>query len=144
MNIKKLIAIGITLVFLMVGLSGCTEITDRTSNKDYKSTELPDWDSYKTYTVKYKVDGCCDANEGSLAFITYSDGRGGTSQRYAYSYPWEKTLLSSIHAGEFLYVSAQNQNDWGWIDVYIYVDGKEVKHTYSSGAYCIASASCIL
>ena len=93
------------------------------------------WDySSPTYQVKYKVGGTT-----SQASLTYENAQGGTEQMDV-RVPWEKTI-GTVERGDFLYLSAQNQNDSGSITCEIWVDGNRWKHSISSGAYVIASCN---
>jgi hypothetical protein len=81
--------------------------------------------------VEYVVIcGSCD--------ITYSNSGGDTEQRtitsrWTYDFKGEKD--------QFLYVSAQNNNSSGTVDVVINVDGTRFKNASSSGSFVIATAS---
>lgn len=81
--------------------------------------------------VTYQVSG--SATEASL---TYQNGDGGTSQEKV-TLPWSIT----VKAPNFLYISAQNEGDYGDITCTISVDGKVIKTSTSSGSYTIASCS---
>jgi hypothetical protein len=85
------------------------------------------------YTIMYKVDGIGDAS------VTLENAQGGTEQ-YDIHLPWTKTLYN-MHSGDFVYISAQSDSEYGMLDVYIYLNGIEVKHSECDGAYCIATAS---
>lgn len=89
---------------------------------------------YSPRTVTYHVVG-----EGTdSASLTYENSEGG-SQQETVRLPWQKTF--SVQEGDFLYISAQNQDDRGTIAVQIRVDGRDFKTSQSSGAYTIATAS---
>lgn len=83
--------------------------------------------------VTYEVTG--SASEASL---TYENGDGGTSQEKV-ALPWSLTVKAP--ASNFLYISAQNEGDYGDIACTITVDGKVIKTSSSSGGYTIASCS---
>ncbi|MCP4542702.1 MAG: hypothetical protein GY832_36735 [Chloroflexi bacterium] len=55
------------------------------------------------------------------------------------SVPWEYTFTAS--RGDFLYISAQNENDRGTIACEIVVNNVKVETAESSGAYVIAGCS---
>jgi len=73
----------------------------------------------------------------------YSTYDGGTSQRSTVYLPWDITY-HSMHSGDFVYISAQNNGEHGSVKAEIYVDGELFKTSYSFGAYVIASSSGIL
>jgi hypothetical protein len=85
------------------------------------------------HSVTYYVEGST-----SSASLTYNNEQGGTQQEKV-SVPWQKTF--SMRGGNFIYISAQNQESYGDITVRIVVDGKEFKRSNASGGYTIASAS---
>lgn len=89
------------------------------------------------YAVEYEVTG----NAPSVD-ITIENEQGGTSQYADVPIPWDYEFART--AGEFVYVSAQNQTDHGSVTVTIYVDGSNWKTSTSNGAYVIATASGIL
>jgi hypothetical protein len=81
--------------------------------------------------VVYKVNcASCD--------LTYENASGGTEQR-SMSGSW--TTEFPAEPGQFLYISAQNNNASGNVLVYILCDGSTFKQSSSSGAYVIATAS---
>jgi hypothetical protein len=47
----------------------------------------------------------------------------------------------AVERGAFLYLSAQNQNDYGAVTCEIWVDGIKWRESTSSGAYKIVSCS---
>ena len=112
------------LIFLLVGLafSGCAE-----------SHNEP-----KTWDVKYAVEGT------GLSFnVTISNKDEGTSQFSNVNRSWTH-LFTTQDSDHFLYISAQNNSDYGNVTVKIYVDGVKKKESTSEGAYVIASASMIV
>ena len=86
-----------------------------------------------TSLVTYEVTGTA-----SSASMTY-ETPGGTSQQSDMSLPWSHTF--SAEEGQFLYISAQNQDRAGTVTAAIKVDGVIAKSSTSSGAYVIASTS---
>ena len=75
--------------------------------------------------------------------VTYDGGNvtmktpTGTSQQFVSS---ETTYrYNDFSAGDFLYVSVQNDGDRGSVECSIYVDGVRVSNNYSSSAYGIAT-----
>jgi hypothetical protein len=85
-------------------------------------------------SVEYKVTGNVSAVD-----ITIENSSGGTSQYSDQSLPWSYSFEST--SGSFVYVSAQNQDSSGSIEVSIYVDDDRWKDSSSSGGYCIATCS---
>jgi len=116
--VKKILLVSIILLVGAI-LVACDD------DRDYGS---------QTYRVKYRVGGTT-----SKASVTYENAQGGTEQMDV-SVPWQKTI-GTVERGDFLYLSAQNQNDSGSITCEIWVDGKMWKHSISSGAYVIASCN---
>lgn len=88
------------------------------------------------YYVEYKVDGRIKG-----ASVTYKNEEGGTEQHEVIS-PWTKGFFADD--GKYVYISAQNNGDYGTINVSIYVNGVEVRKSSSSSEYGIASAKGIL
>lgn len=70
---------------------------------------------------------------------TYENDQGGTEQITDGVGSWKKKL--KVPRGSYLYLSAQNSEEFGGILVYITVNGEEVKRSEGSGGYSIASAS---
>jgi len=85
-------------------------------------------------SVIYEITGSADTVD-----VTLNNATGGTSQysdvdvphKYAYSY----------FSDDFLYISAQNQGEYGSVTVKIYLNGALYKSSTSSGSYVIATAS---
>lgn len=86
------------------------------------------------HSVSYSVKG--SATEA--ASLTYSNAQGGTQQEKV-RLPWETSFEAK--PGAPLYISAQNEMQYGSVIVQISIDGKEFKTSQASGAYTIASAS---
>jgi hypothetical protein len=84
-------------------------------------------------TVTYSVSGTT-----SSASLTYSNSQGGTVQQTV-SLPW--SVKYDMKARDFLYISAQNQNDTGSVTTEIRINGYIYRTTTSNGAYVIATAS---
>jgi len=84
--------------------------------------------------VEYKITGTA-----SSVFVTLSNATGGTEQfsnvRVPHTYSFE------TFRDRFLYVSAQNLGTSGSVTVTIYLHGRAVATSTSSGAYVVASAS---
>ena len=120
----------------------------------------------KTISVQYVVTGYRDIEEGHSEFsVTYSNDQGGTEQinglvlrksindafrdlKEPMDFADDEAFRGEIIASydhfpkdEFLYISAQNQNDSGEVYVNIIVDGEVWKHGFCRGEYCITDAS---
>lgn len=98
-----------------------------TSSADYTP-------SSSSHEVTYEVTGTARS-----ASVTYQNGSGGTSQEADMAVPWRRSF--NMSGGDFLYISAQNQGEYGSVVTTIYVDGALFKTSTSSGAYVIADAS---
>jgi|SRR6266511_4409220 len=88
----------------------------------------------KTHHVLYVVSGMA-----SSALVTFQNENGDTSQQSDVGVPWTYSL--DAEEGDFLYISAQNEGDVGYITCEILVDGQQVESNTSSGAYTICTAS---
>jgi hypothetical protein len=73
--------------------------------------------------------------------ITIANEGDGVSQFGPVNLPWSYKFANAVPAGQFLYVSAQNDLDHGCIKVQIFRRGALYKESESCGAYVIASAS---
>jgi hypothetical protein len=91
--------------------------------------------SYRTgHQVQYNVDG----SHVNSASLTYRNATGGTNQMTV-KLPW--TLTFAGQPGQFVYLSAQNTDDWGSIECTILLDGVPVRRADSNSPYGIASVS---
>jgi len=84
--------------------------------------------------VEYKITGTA-----SQVDVTLNNASGGTEQYDNVSVP--HTYTYETFDDWFLYISAQNQGEYGSVTVTIYLNGEVVKTSTSSGAYVIATAS---
>lgn len=89
--------------------------------------------SNQQYQVTYSVAG----GGNKRASVTYTNAQGGTQQEEI-RLPWSKSF--TVRSGEFLYISAQNADDYGLVYVSISVNGRVVKDSQSNGGYVIATA----
>jgi len=98
-------------------------------------TNIPSSTPISYPTVRYEVGG-----SARWVDVTLNNSTGGTEQYGNVSTPshWAYSSFSD----SFLYISAQNQGEYGTVRVSIFVDDVEVKRATSSGAYVIATASC--
>jgi hypothetical protein len=123
--------ITILLIILMVIcfglLTGCIS--------DYDSDIL--YNEHKSYLVRYEVTGTADS-----VSVTYENNDGGVSQESNVEVPWScPTVFCPSKSGDFVYISAQNNGEYGSVKTTIYVDGEVFKTSTSYGAYVIASSS---
>lgn len=86
------------------------------------------------YLVQYKISGTASAVD-----VTLNNSNGGTSQYSNVSLPVTYDFKS--FSDDFVYISAQNQDDSGSVIVEIYYKGERIERSSSSGAYVIATAS---
>ena len=87
-----------------------------------------------TPEVEYKITGTA-----SRVSVTLNNATGGTEQYDNVSVP--HTYRFDIFSDWFLYISAQNQGEYGSVTVTIYLNGEVVNTATSVGAYVIATAS---
>ena len=85
--------------------------------------------------VTYQVSGKSGCTSAS---ITYENKSGGTEQRTV-NLPW-RTSFEAM-PGQWLYLSAQNEQAHGYITVKIMEAGEYVEEAQSQGGYAIASCS---
>lgn len=90
--------------------------------------------SKTSYSIVYRITG----KTTTKASLTYENATGDTEQATV-ALPWSKTFTAK--PGAFLYISAQNELDYGSIKCEILVEGIVVKQAESTGAYVIASCS---
>jgi hypothetical protein len=124
-NVSALIAIILIIIVAVIALN---MVGGDDNGGGVRPTKTPE-----IVFVVYKVTGT--TNRASL---TYQNAYGNTEQMEV-DVPWTKTL--KMVRGEFVYVSAQNENDSGTIKCEILVDGALTETASSSGAYVIASCS---
>lgn len=84
--------------------------------------------------VKYEVTGTAE-----LVNVTYQNNNGGISQVTDASLPWSMTF--SGNPEDYVYLSAQNQEETGSITVTIYKNNDVFKSATSTGSYVVASVS---
>ncbi len=83
--------------------------------------------------VKYEVTGT--TRRVNIIFV---DASGETEEFYKIKIPWERNIYPK---NGYLYLSVQNARDDGSVTARIWVDGKIIKESTSSGAYVIVSVS---
>jgi hypothetical protein len=111
---------GTIFIILLLVLVGCKD-------KDKGPT------GPETYQVKYHVTG-----SATWVSIAYETDYGEISQANT-SVPWSCSFTGE--KGDFVYVSAWNQEDGETVTVTIYKDEEIFKTSTSSGAYVRATAS---
>jgi hypothetical protein len=84
------------------------------------------------HDIQYKVEGPYKAS------LTYRNATGGTDQTTV-ALPWTLTFIGQPK--QFVYLSAQNTEDWGSIECTIYLDGVPVRKASANSPYGIASVS---
>lgn len=127
---KKITIVLFALMIFSVGfLSGC-ETSEYSSYDNENNINVPVF-----HIVTYRVTGSADS-----VSVTYENYDGGTSQRSKVYLPWERQLFS-MKTGDFVYISAQNNGEYGSVTTEIYVDGELFKTSTSIGAYVIATSS---
>src|SRR5215813_8286631 len=77
------------------------------------------------HTVTYRVEGTGTTS----ASVTYSNQGGDTAQKNVVRLPWSESF--EARTGAFLYISAQNKQDYGSITAIIVIDGRISKVTTS-------------
>jgi hypothetical protein len=85
-------------------------------------------------SVQYTVEGWYTG-----IAVTLNNDTGGTEQYDVGAVSFSKYYPD--FQNNFLYISAQNQGNYGSVTVSIYVDGRLYKSASSSGGYVIATAS---
>lgn len=124
---------GCLIVIILFALAYCIgTILPDDSSSNYSNRNKSYSNNYKK--VKYEVSG-----SASSASVTYSDRNDGTAQIDEVYLPW--TYEFSTTGDKFLYISAQNNGEYGSVKATIYIDNKVYKTTTSRGSYVIASVS---
>ena len=123
---KAGIIIGIVVgIFIIIGFRACI-LSPSPTSPTIPHTPLPE--------VIYEITGTAERVD-----VTLSNATGGTEQ---YSdVPLPKEYSYNSFSDSFVYISAQNQGEYGTVIVSIYVNGVLFKTSTSSGAYVIATAS---
>jgi hypothetical protein len=85
--------------------------------------------------VYYRIETNCTRG----ANLTYSNVDGDTTQQSNQGNGWFYWMIP--RSSQFLYLSAQNQCDYGYITVKLVKDGVTLKDNTSTGAYVIATVS---
>jgi len=142
--LKKLIIALVVIFILMVAIGAVYNATNPNSvsnNKeasDYNNNDNSDGYKPTSYLVRYEITGTAES-----VSITYSNEDGGTSQKSEVYLP-NSCILYPMYEGDFLYISAQNNGEYGSVTTEIYVAGELFRTSTSYGAYVIATSSGIL
>lgn len=127
---------GCVIVFIIVAVFAVIWVLSQLGSSPSSRTRAPvviPTRASSTYMVTYKVGGST-----TRASVTYENDQGGTEQADI-PVPWTKTF--TFQSGDFVYISAQNDKDYGTITCEITVKGNVFKTAKSSGAYTIATCS---
>lgn len=103
--------------FLSIGLFSCNNDTEELNG-----------------TVEYRVN----CSPGGFS-ITYENANGNTEQRDIKGSSWSTDFFGE--QGDFVYISAQADNENAEVEVYIFYNDKLIESANSSGDYVIATAS---
>ena len=117
-----------TIAYVYYSLTTITIDSDKSITANFEPEPPP------TPEVEYKITGTA-----SKVFVTLNNATGGTEQYDNVSVP--HTYSFDTFSDWFLYISAQNQGEYGSVTVTIYLNGAVVNTSTSSGAYVIADAS---
>jgi hypothetical protein len=92
--------------------------------------------------ITYTVYGT--APSSSISFNNESDGvtNVGSKRDLNGNMRWERTVF--LKPGKFAYAAAQNNGENGSVIVEISSQGRTIKHSESSGAYCISTTSSVV
>jgi hypothetical protein len=112
------------IIVIIVALATC-------SGGDSNKPASP---KYSGPAVEYKISGTA-----KYVDVTLANASGGTEQYGNVYVP--RTYSYNDFPNYYLYISAQNQGEFGSVTVSIYVNGNLYKTSTSSGSYVIASAS---
>ncbi len=119
-----------TLAALLLLLAGCSARTETTPSAAYTP---------EVHTYAYYVTGTATS-----ADVTYSTA-SGTQQATGVDLPLKNNsgtygiLMDDSSAPDFLYISAQNGDDYGEVSCRIMIDGVTVAQNTSSGGYAIVT-----
>jgi len=128
-EMRRFIFLLTLLIILLITMYGCDS-----SNNSYSLGTPKQTISYENLGIKYEITGSAWAVN-----ITLNNPTGGTEQYSNVRVP--HSYIYHYFPDHFLYISAQNCDDYGSVTVKIYVDGVAVKSATSSGGYTIATAS---
>jgi len=119
------------IILLLVGLGLCYWVFSSGSKSAYVvPTSKP-----TTHIVVYEVDGSAYGMD-----VTLQNDTGGTDQKGALGLPYKKTWYN-FKSGDFVYISAQNDSQFGDLRCTITIDGVALYKAEARGAYSIATCS---
>jgi len=123
----------VIMLGLLLSAAGCT------SSGGGASSYAPAGGVSVTEHVAYKLTG-----RASGADITYSVGQGGTEQQQGVAVPLVNKaglegLFLTASPGDFLYFSAQNSGEYGWLTCSILVNGRVIATQTSRGGFSIVT-----
>jgi len=124
----RVIGLGTSLILALTACGGAAPTPFR--NSAPIATTAP-----TTRSIVLLVEG---VNGGTRAALTYTNEQGGIQQENV-TLPWRKVL--TVRPGQFVSISAQNQDATGGVSCDIRGDMQPFKHSESRGAYVIASCS---
>jgi hypothetical protein len=129
----RAIAAAITGAALLTGFAGCGG-----DDSSLSADDLADLAEALSFEVGYYVEGSADSASITIETPT------GTSQQQDIPLPiYNKTgdlgLHMTFQRGDFVYVSAQNDSEYGKVTCRIEVDGEVISENSASGAYAIAT-----
>jgi len=130
-------AIVLGVVYCMANNEAAEEKAERPWAEPFQPTATPPsaTATRPAYIVEYRLGGTA-----SRADITLENETGGTEQfGNVLVKGWSKKF--GAERRQFVYISAQNQDEGGSIRCEIWVNGELWKEAESRGAYCIASCS---
>ena len=87
-------------------------------------------------SITYRVEG---GTFNPTASMTYSGSGNSTIQSSRRTLPWTYTFTAA--RGGFLYISAQNDSEFGCVRVTIHQGETQLQSAQSCGAYVIATVS---
>jgi hypothetical protein len=132
-NVKPIhVLIAIFVIAIMIVIA--TNIPDKSRSNSESSNQAGIPDPSQTWQVQYKVSGSARS-----ANITISVPGGGTEQRPV-TIPYTSPMYS-FKGWDSVYVSAQNNGEYGSVIAEIVVNGSVLKTATSQGEYSIASVS---
>jgi hypothetical protein len=128
-------------ICLALVLTDCTRGGEGNTTATPTRANLLRMVTYEVYT-----SDSTDGGPPRSADITMQVPGGGTSQQSGVDLPMMRDgggpmNFDNVAVGTFVYISAQNNQEYGDISCAIKVDGKIIQTITSSGAYVIATCS---
>lgn len=139
------IAIALGVVIALIGAIVWGVVASSTGPKPLSAEALANIEEASQVTVRFELTTSDPDPSGRTVSITIRTPGGGTSQQTGVTLPLTHQdgtpFEFTAHAGDFLYLSAQNEQDYGDLSCSITIDGQVIDSASSSGAYVIASCS---